>query len=69
VVGEVAERSADPDDDPVAGLALDDDTFAVRELGCGVWLATYRLRKGEQGERLTRRASLWRETADGWLLV
>ncbi len=57
-------RYADPAYDPMAGLAVSD--FAVRELAGGVWLATYQLR---QGERDTRRASVWRQTGDDWVLV
>jgi hypothetical protein len=54
-------RFADPAHDPMAGLAISD--FAVREAGSGVWLATYELR---QGDRRTRRVTVWRETTDGW---
>jgi hypothetical protein len=61
VLAVYAKRYADPAYEPMAGLAVDD--FAVAPLGNGVWLATYRL---AQGERLTRRASIWRGTADGW---
>jgi hypothetical protein len=61
VLDTLAARYADPAYDPMAGLELDD--FAVREAGPGVWLATYRLR---QGERLSRRVSVWRATSDGW---
>ena len=64
VLDTLAARYADPDYDPMAGLALDD--FAVREAGAGVWLATYRLR---QGGRLSRRVSVWRATPDGWQLA
>lgn len=59
-----AQRYADPAYDPMAGLAVDD--FAVTELGAGVWLATYRL---AQGQRFTRRASIWRETPGGWQIA
>ncbi len=64
VLDTLAGRYADPAYDPMAGLELDD--FAVRGAGAGVWLATYRLR---QGERLSRRVSVWRATPDGWQLV
>jgi hypothetical protein len=61
---EVERRFADPTYDPLAGLEVSD--FAVREAGDGVWLATYRLR---QGERDTRRLSVWRQTRAGWVVV
>lgn len=64
VLDTLAVRYADPAYDPMGGMELDD--FAVREAGGGVWLATYRLR---QGERLSRRVSVWRQAADGWQLV
>ena len=57
-------RFADPTYDALAGLKVSD--FAVREAGDGVWLATYRLR---QGERDTRRLSVWRQTGVGWVVV
>ncbi len=60
----VETRYADPAYDPMDGLEVDD--FDVREAGDGVWLATYRLR---QGERLTRRLSVWRATGDGWQVL
>lgn len=61
VLGIYVARYADPAYDPMVGLEVSD--FAVREAGPGVWLATYRLR---QGERLTRRLTVWRETDSGW---
>jgi hypothetical protein len=61
---ELESRYADPTYDPLAGLEVGD--FAVREAGGGAWLATYRLR---QGVRNSRRVSVWRGTADGWVLV
>ena len=61
---EVERRFADPSYDPLAGLEVSD--FAVREAGDGVWLATYRLR---QGERDTRRLSVWRQTEAGWVVL
>jgi hypothetical protein len=48
----------------MAGLELSD--FAVRQAGEDVWLATYVLR---QGERLSRRASVWRHDDGHWILV
>ena len=61
---ELERRYADPAYDPMAGLEVTD--FAVREAGDDVWLATYGLR---QGERNTRRVSVWRRTAAGWILI
>ncbi len=61
---ELERRYADAAYDPLAGLEVRD--FAVREAGAGVWLATYHLR---QGERDTRRVSVWRRTDGGWVLV
>ncbi len=57
-------RYADPTYDPMAGLEVSD--FEVREAGDDVWLATYGLR---QGERNTRRVSVWRRTGTDWILV
>jgi hypothetical protein len=57
----LAQRYADPAYDPLTGLEVTD--FAVREAGDGVWLATYQLR---QGERITRRVTVWRDTPSGW---
>lgn len=39
---------------------------ALRELGPGTYLLTYVLR---QGERLSRRATVWRSSADGWQIL
>jgi hypothetical protein len=61
---ELERRYADAAYDPLAGLKVDD--FAVREAGPGAWLATYRL---HQGDRQTRRVSVWRRAPDGWVLV
>jgi hypothetical protein len=61
---ELERRYADPTYDPMAGLEVSD--FAVREAGDGVWLATYRLR---QGQRNTRRVSVWRRTGADWILI
>jgi hypothetical protein len=61
VLGVLEQRFADPTYDPLANTEVDD--FAVREAGGGVWLATYRLR---QGDRRTRRLSVWREGEAGW---
>jgi len=63
-LNEVERRFADPTYDPLAGLEVSE--FAVREAGDGVWLATYRLR---QGDRDTRRLSVWQQTKGGWVVV
>jgi hypothetical protein len=39
---------------------------AVRRLGPDAYLMTYLLR---QGERVTRRATIWQSTADGWKIL
>lgn len=49
---------ADPDD---RAWAVDD--FAVRRITDDVWLACYLL---QQGERRSRRSTLWERTPDGW---
>jgi hypothetical protein len=56
-------RYADPAYDPMAGLAVED--FTVRRLEGGAWLAAYLL---HQGERRTRRASVWRHDGERWVL-
>jgi hypothetical protein len=63
-LNELERRFADPTYDPLAGLEVSE--FAVREAGDGVWLATYRLR---QGDRDTRRLSVWQQTKGGWVVV
>jgi hypothetical protein len=49
---------------------FDDDwqtsDFHCREIAADNYLLTYTLR---QGERITRRATLWRHTAQGWKIV
>lgn len=49
---------------------FDDDwqtsDFHCREIAAGNYLLTYTL---QQGPRLTRRATLWRHTAQGWKIV
>lgn len=51
-------------------LALEDTweaaDFACRELGSDTYLLTYTLL---QGERRTRRASIWRRCAEGWKII
>ena len=51
-------RHAVPHDDP-----WETSDFRCRALGARTWLLTYTL---QQGERLSRRMTLWREDADGW---
>jgi hypothetical protein len=63
-LNELERRFADPTYDPLVGLEVSD--FAVRKAGDGVWLATYRLR---QGERDTRRLSVWRQTGGVWVVL
>lgn len=55
-------RYARPDYDPMAGMLVED--FAVRDLGAGTWLATYRL--VEDG-RVTRRATVWHWNGARWV--
>ena len=40
--------------------------FQVREIAAHNYLATYTLL---QGERLSRRSTLWRQTTDGWQIL
>lgn len=40
--------------------------FHCREIAADHYLLTYTLR---QGQRITRRATLWRQTAQGWKIV
>lgn len=51
-------------------LALEDTweaaDFACRELGSDTYLLTYTL---VQGQRKTRRATVWRRSADGWKIM
>lgn len=55
------ERQRDPQPDP-----WETDEFHCRQLAEAVYLLTYTLR---QGERVTRRATVWRRDADGWKIV
>jgi hypothetical protein len=64
VLAVLEERYADPGYDPMDGLEVRD--FACRALGACTWLATYNLR---QGERDTRRASVWQRVDGRWVLV
>ena len=51
-------------------LALEDtweaSDFACKELGADTYLLTYTLL---QGQRKTRRATIWRRSADGWKIL
>jgi hypothetical protein len=58
----LAGRYADPAYDAMAGLEVSD--FACRPAGAGTWLVTYRL---TQGERQTRRLTVWRLRDGRWL--
>lgn len=55
------ERQRDPQPDP-----WETDGFHCRQLAEAVYLLTYTLR---QGERVTRRATVWRRDADGGKIV
>jgi len=57
-------RYADPAYDPIAGHEVTD--FACRAVGGDVWLATYHLR---QGDRDTRRVTVWRNAGGRWVPV
>ncbi|MFT3897995.1 MAG: DUF4440 domain-containing protein [Thermomonas sp.] len=54
-------RHAQAHDDP-----WETSDFGCRALGARTWLLTYTLR---QGERLSRRMTLWRECGDGWRAI
>jgi hypothetical protein len=61
VLDVLEQRYAAPQDDP-----WEVSDFAARPLGADTWLVTYRL---DQAGRLTRRATIWRQTTDGWAAV
>lgn len=42
------------------------DEFAVRKLGEGLYLLTYRL---DRPDRPTRRSSIWRQAGDDWQMM
>jgi hypothetical protein len=46
--------------------AWETSEFHCREIAADNYLLTYTLK---QGERITRRATLWRRTAEGWKIV
>ncbi len=64
VLAELERRYADPNYVPMEGMEVSD--FSCRAAGGNTWLATYHLR---QGERDTRRASVWRQVDGRWVLV
>ena len=55
------ERQRNPQADP-----WETSEFHCRQLADPVYLLTYTLR---QGERVTRRATIWRRDPDGWKIV
>ncbi|MBN8922158.1 MAG: DUF4440 domain-containing protein [Rhodanobacter sp. 68-29] len=55
------ERQRHPQPDP-----WETGEFHCRQLADAVYLLTYTLR---QGERVTRRATIWRRDPDGWKIV
>jgi hypothetical protein len=57
----LADRYANPGDDP-----WETTSFRCRALGGDTYLLTYLLR---QDVRLTRRATIWRRSAEGWQIV
>jgi hypothetical protein len=61
VLGVLEQRRVDPEPDD--WITRD---FACRELGPTTWLLTYTL---EQGERVTRRATIWRRATQGWVAL
>jgi hypothetical protein len=54
----LADRYAADEDDP-----WEIEDFACRPVGDGTYLVTYLLL---QGERMSRRSTLWRRTGSGW---
>ncbi|GLQ99662.1 nuclear transport factor 2 family protein [Dyella mobilis] len=61
VLDVLEERSRHPVED-----TWETSDFHCREIAADNYLLTYVLR---QGERITRRATLWRRTAQGWKIV
>ena len=53
-----------PADSDMAGWQCSD--YGLRRLGPDTYLFTYTLR---QGERITRRATIWQSTATGWRIL
>jgi hypothetical protein len=54
------------EDDPVDDDDWETSDFHCRELARDLYLLTYTLL---QGERRTRRATIWRRTPSGWVIV
>jgi hypothetical protein len=61
VLDELERRDAQP-----AEEAWETADFRCQELAPDIYLLTYTLR---QGERKTRRATIWQRTGDGWKIV
>jgi hypothetical protein len=62
VLDELEKRFSKPHDD-----VWQTSDFYCRKLGENTYLLTYTLLQG--GKRLTRRATIWQRTADGWKIV
>lgn len=62
VLGVLAQRAADPQPD-----AWETSDFFCRKLADDVYLLTYTLLQDQM--RLTRRATIWQQAADGWKIV
>ena len=54
-------RAQTPEEDP-----WETSDFRCQELAAGLYLLTYTLR---QGERVTRRTTIWRRSEDDWKIV
>jgi hypothetical protein len=54
------------EDDPIDDDNWETSDFHCRELARDLYLLTYTLL---QGERRTRRATIWRRTSSGWVIV
>lgn len=65
VLDEVERRYATPDDDPLPET-MKTSEFHCRRLAGQVYLLTYTLL---QGERRTRRSTIWENTAEGWKII
>ncbi len=61
VLDELEQRDANP-----AEAAWETADFRCQELAPHIYLLTYTLR---QGDRKTRRATIWQRTTDGWKIV
>jgi hypothetical protein len=61
VLDELERQQAQP-----AEEAWETADFRCQELAPDIYLLTYTLR---QGERKTRRATIWQRTTDGWKIV